>query len=73
MSGIIPEELLAQTIEGTRNWSIHRPSLEEVREWQASRKRYAKQRICISFTGAGFARLHAMREAEKRFKEQGLL
>jgi hypothetical protein len=67
------EEPRRQENLGTRDWKVYPPTLEEVRAWRASTNAQIKRGMQVSWTGAGWIRNHQMAEAEKRFKEQGLL
>jgi len=67
------EEPRRQENLGTRDWKANPPTLEEVRAWRASMNAQIKRGMHVSWTGAGWIRNHQMAEAEKRFKEQGLL
>lgn len=57
---------------GERDWDRFPPSLEEVKDWRAGQDMQARQGMMISLNGIGAARLFAMSDAEKRFKEMGL-
>ena len=62
-----------QSIAGTRDWKAYPPTVKEVRAWRRSMTRRADRGIVVSWTGAGWVRIHHMGEAEKRFKAMGLL
>ena len=66
-------ELKLQSIAGTRDWKAYPPTVKEVRAWRRSMTRRADRGIFVSWTGAGWVRIHHMGEAEKRFKAMGLL
>ena len=63
-----PNELPAEPIE-----PLPVPTVEEVCEWRKSQDRVAAMGIHHYWTAEGLARQAAFREAEKRYKAEGLL
>jgi hypothetical protein len=66
-------ELEWQTIMGTRDCRRYPVTVAEVKTWRRSTNDRLARGVMVSWTGEGWARIHRMAEAEKRYKAIGLL
>ncbi len=62
-----------QIIPGTRNYKKYPLTFAEVKAWRRSTNERLDRVVMVSWTGEGWARIHRMAEAEKRYKAMGLL
>ena len=62
-----------QTILGTRNYKKYPLTVAEVKAWRRSTNERLDRGVMVSWTGEGWARIHRMAEAERRYMAIGLL
>ena len=70
---ISASELEWRTILGTRDYRKYPLTVAEVKAWRRGLNAMHNRGVMVSWTGEGWARIHRMSEAEKRYRAMGML